>query len=592
MKNQIKSTTVSYCKAKKRASRNERHKLTLQLIKAKQRLTDGDNSAFKEIKNLENELKILNLNELEGVKIRSRSQWIEDGEKPSRYFFSLERKRANDNHISSFFTKQNTEVTEKDDLISTATEFYQDLYSKLPTDKNMQAELINNLDAHLSPDNAALCDGLFTLNELYDAASKMAHSKTPGLDGFHVEFYLKFWGRKGKILIDVFNESFASGSLPHSQKLSLIRLIHKKQDRRLLKNWRPISLLNVDYKIAAKALANRLRTVLAEIVNDDQTCSVPGRSISDHLNLIRDLLVYIDKADECGILLNLDQEKAFDRVDCDFLQNVLIQFGFVDSFRRWIDVLYNGAHSKLIISGFLSPSINLEKGVHQGCPLSPLLYVLLSEVLGCSIRKCPGIDGFRLPGAGGLQFKVAQYADDTMLFLKDDLSLRHLMDLINQYELATGAWLNKEKSEAMWVGKWRFIRTDRPYHFKWVTKMKILGTFFSQQNVEKDNWQPKLEKVLDLWKSRDLSFVGRSLIINILGASLFWYLAKVFIVPKWVATSFDRLVWPFLWNGKTETVKRSVLYNPLSKGGLRMINVSTKCKSLLVLNLSSFLESS
>ena len=474
------------------------------------------------------------------------------------------------------FLLNRTEVTEKDDLISTATEFYQDLYSKLPTDKNMQAELINNLDAHLSPDNAALCDGLFTLNELYDTASKMAHSKMPGLDGFPVEFYLKFWGRTGKILVDVFNESFASGSLPHSQKLSLIRLIHKKQDRRLLKNWRPISLLNVDYKIAAKALANRLRTVLAEIVNEDQTCSVPGRSISDHLNLMRDLLDYIDKTDECGILLNLDQEKAFDRVDRDFLQNVLIQFGFGDSFRRWIDVLYNGAHSKLIINGFLSPSINLEKGVRQGCPLS-------------------GIEGFRLPGAGGLQFRVAQYADDTTLFLKDDLSLRHVMNLINKYELATEAKLNKEKSEAMWVGKWRFVRTDRPYNFKWVTKMKILGAFFSQQNVEKDNWQPKLEKlekVLDLWKSRDLSFVGRSLIINILGASLFWYLAKVFIVPKWVATSFDRLVWPFLWNGKTETVKRSVLYNPLSKGGLRMINFSTKCKSLLVSNLSSFLESS
>ena len=219
-------------------------------------------------------------------------------------------------------------MTEKDNLISTATEFYQELYSKLPSDKSIQAELINNLDVHLSPDNAALCDGLFTLNELYDAASKMVHSKTPGLDGFPVEFYLKFWGRTGKILVDVFHKSFASGSLPLSQKLSLIRLIHKKQYRRLLKNWRPISLLNVDHKIAAKALANRLRTVLAEIVNEDQTCLVPGWSISDHLNLIHDLLDHIDKTDECRILLNLDQEKAFDCVDRDVLQNVLIQFGF------------------------------------------------------------------------------------------------------------------------------------------------------------------------------------------------------------------------------------------------------------------------
>ena len=100
-------------------------------------------------------------------------------------FFSQELKHDNDNHISSFLTKQNTEVTEKDYLISTATDLYQELYSQLPTDKNIQAELINNLDMHLSPDNAALCDGLFTLNELYEAASKMAHSK------IHMAFLLK-----------------------------------------------------------------------------------------------------------------------------------------------------------------------------------------------------------------------------------------------------------------------------------------------------------------------------------------------------------------------------------------------------------------
>ena len=350
----------------------------------------------------------------------------------------------------------------------------------------------------------------FTLNELYDAASKMAHSKTPGLDGFPVEFYLKFWGRTGKILVDVFNESFASGSLPHSQKLSLIRLIHKKQDRRLLKNWRPISLLNVDYKIAAKALANRLRTVLAEIVNEDQTCSVPGRSISDHLNLIRDLLDNIDKTDECGILLNLDQEKAFDRVDRDFLQNVLIQFGFGDSFRRWIDVLYNGAHSKLIINGFLSPSINLEKGVRQGCPLSPLLYVLLSEVLGCNIRKCPGIEGFRLPGAGGLQFRVAQYADDTTLFLKDDISLRHLMNLIEQYELATGAKLNKEKSEAMWVGKWRFIQSDQATPQRQMDKQATGPRFAKFIKAMKSNG-PARQSLIRLLKPAEHYYKARAL---------------------------------------------------------------------------------
>ena len=341
----------------------------------------------------------------------------------------------------------------------------------------------------------------------------MAFSKTPGLDG------LKFWGKIGKILVDIFNESFNLGHLSSSQQISIIRLIYKKFYKRLLKNWRPISLLNVDYKLVAKVLANRLRKVLNEIIHEDQTCSI----------LIRDLLTFIDKMGGEDIIVNLDQEKAFDQVDRTFLQNVLDKFGFGDNFKRWINILYNGAQSTLIINGYLTELINLERGVRQGCPLLPLLYVLFAEVLGSNIRKCQRIEGFRLPGAAGLQFKVAQYADTT-LFVCDISSLYALLHVIENYEKGSGAKLNKIKYEAMWVGKWRF-RPNQPFNLKWVTKLRILGGVFSQENVEKDNWSPKLvklEKILDLWSSWELSFVGRSLIIKDLGASLFWYLAKSF----------------------------------------------------------------
>ena len=122
-------------------------------------------------------------------------------------------------------------------------------------------------------------------------------------------------------------------------------------------------------------------------------------------------------------------------------------------------------------------------------------------------------------------------------------------------------------------------------------KRKILGAVFSQKNVERDNWQPKLDKlgqVLNLWSSRQLSYVGRALVINILAASIFFYLAKVFLVPNWVRTSFDRLVWPFLWRGRTQTVKRNILINKY--GGLKLVYCATKSKALLVLNLTSFLS--
>ena len=126
--------------------------------------------------------------------------------------------------------------------------------------------------------------------------------------------------------------------------------------------------------------------------------------------------------------------------------------------------------------------------MRQGCPLSPLLYVLVSEVLSTQICTCKQIEGFCLPGAGGLQFKISQYADDATNFLKSEQSLFMLLDVVRNYEKGSGAKLNTSKTEAMWLGRWR-NNSDTPYGLKWVNKMRILGGFFSNGllSVENDN---------------------------------------------------------------------------------------------------------
>ena len=122
---------------------------------------------------------------------------------------------------------------------------------------------------------------------------------------------------------EVINSCYADSGLCDSIKTSNTRLVFKKGDWKNLKNWHPILLLNVDYKICSKALSSRLSLVLEKVVTPDQTCSVPGRSISSNLVILRDMLDYIDRTNEPGIIISLDQEKAFDRVDCTFLMNLL-----------------------------------------------------------------------------------------------------------------------------------------------------------------------------------------------------------------------------------------------------------------------------
>ena len=164
-----------------------------------------------------------------------------------------------------------------------------------------------------------ICEGLFTLDELTAALKGLQTGKTPGSDGLSTEFYLCFWDDLGELLLSVLNESFHAGSLAKSQYEGLLRLVYKKDERRLPKNWRPISLLNTDYKLASKVITERLKKVMSSIVRQDQTCGVLGHTIFSNLHLVRDVLDFIDKTNEPAILVTLDQEKAFDRVDHEFM---------------------------------------------------------------------------------------------------------------------------------------------------------------------------------------------------------------------------------------------------------------------------------
>ena len=251
-----------------------------------------------------------------------------------------------------------------------------------------------------------------------------------------------------------------------------------------------------------------LRKFYILLFHSDQTCSVPGRSISSNLFLLSDMLDYIEPTNEPGILISLDQEKAFDRVNRSFLMYLLCHFGFGPSFCNWISTLYNGAYMRILVNDFLSGSVLLQQGVRQGDALSPMLYIMCVEVLACKIRSSSHIEGFLLPGAGGVQFRLWQCADDTTVFVKTMSSLYALFETITLYEKGTAARLNLFKMEAMCLGAWKSCR-DEPLGLTWVKKMKILGVFFATVSVDQDNWEPRLSKLdKSPWKARSLSYIA------------------------------------------------------------------------------------
>ena len=244
----------------------------------------------------------------------------------------------------------------------------------------------------------------------------MKNNKSPGSDGISIEFYKIFWNDIKIYLVNSLNYSFQNGDLTDLQKQSVITLLPKTdKDTCFLKNWRPISLLNVDYKIATKTIANRIKKVITNIVSNAQTGFIKGRYIGENIRLLHEVLDHVDKNKLPALLFFSDFEKAFDSVDHDYMFKVLHHFNFGTSLINWVKLFYNNANSCVMNNGHISPFFPIQRGVRQGCPLSPTLFILCIELLSYEVSSNVNIKGISVDD---IEIKNTLFADDAT-FLTD-----------------------------------------------------------------------------------------------------------------------------------------------------------------------------
>ena len=259
----------------------------------------------------------------------------------------------------------------------------------------------------------------------------MGSSKSPGNDGLTKEFNVCFFKDVGQYLIDALNLSFDYGMLPTSQRRAVITLVEKKgNDKRYFKNWRPISLINVDTKILAKSLALRIKKVLSSLIHSDQTAYVKGRYIGESVRLINDVLEFTDHEKIEAILFSANFEKAFDSIEHSFLFSAFTCFGFDDDFIQWVRTLLNNAESCVINNGHSKGYFLLERGTRQGDPLSAYLFILALEILFIQIRNNREIHGIEIDD---VMIKLSAYADDTYFFTLDSQSLQIILKVCENF---------------------------------------------------------------------------------------------------------------------------------------------------------------
>ena len=276
---------------------------------------------------------------------RSKAQWYEFGEKNNKYFYNLEKINHKKKHITSLTKEDGNIAHDPKQILEEEERFFKEIYQS----KNVSPESANlehffdGLNT-LKQEEADTCEGLLTLAESTNSLQQFKINKAPGSDGFTIEFYRFFWNAIGQIMVDSFNYAFQNGDMSISQKRGIISLIPKKdKDKKYLKNWRPISLLNNDYKIVTKALALRLEKVLPTIISPNQTGYVKGRYIGESIRIITDMMSFTKKKNIPGLAVFLDFEKVFDSIEWCYLQKCLEAFNFGPQLRQWITVLYKNA---------------------------------------------------------------------------------------------------------------------------------------------------------------------------------------------------------------------------------------------------------
>uniref|UniRef100_A0A3B5MSX7 Reverse transcriptase domain-containing protein n=1 Tax=Xiphophorus couchianus TaxID=32473 RepID=A0A3B5MSX7_9TELE len=262
--------------------------------------------------------------------------------------------------------------------------------------------------------NEALTKNI-TPQEIEKAINKLKLIKLPRPDGFRAEWYKIYLKELSPVLLRTFNWVLNGGQIPPSWGETMITVIPKEgKDKLNCSNYRPISLLNQDYKIFTAILAKRLEHIPPDIINLDQTGFIKKIRTRDNIKRTLNVINHIKKTDKQAIIMGLDAQKAFDTVDWSFLFRVLSQFNFSSKFIKIIQELYNKPTGKIRINGGLSEEIKIEQGCRQGCSMSPLLFAIFIEPLAQWIRQSTKIHGIKL---NHNEQKLALFADDILIYL-------------------------------------------------------------------------------------------------------------------------------------------------------------------------------
>ena len=296
--------------------------------------------------------------------------------------------------------------------------------------------MISKCSYTLSEEESESLEEPITKEELKLTLEKCANNKSPGNDGLTKEFYLHFWSTIQDKLFESYLESIRTGKLSTSQRQNIIILLEKAgKDKTLIKNWRPISLINFDTKLLSKTYAERLKLVMPSLVHPNQVAYVKNRFIGEGLRTIDETMEYTRRKNIEAYAVAVDFEKAFDSIDWNYLWEALESYNIPSNFIDKLKLLYSDIESCVTNNGTSTPYFKITRGVRQGDPIAAYLFTLAIELLAINIRNNSKIIGIKI---NDTEIKLSIYADDLTGLVVGTESIKELMSIIHEFKNYSG----------------------------------------------------------------------------------------------------------------------------------------------------------
>ena len=597
MKVKIKQKLIELSKCKNNLILDSQRKLEkkINILEKKLSYNPSDNTIKSELDKHKLELELYLEHKCRGAAVRAKISWIEKGERNTPYFLGLEKTRKQLQTIKSLKTPTGS-TNSHIGIAKEISRFFSHLYSeKTKIDQNDLYNFHNDIDVpKLNETDLEGLEKPLTIEEIGKALYKLKNGSSPGLDSLTTEFYKMFWSYLKNDLFNSYLLSHSIGTLSYTQTKGVTTLLYKGKgsDRNDIGNYRPITVGNTDYKIIAKVFAERIKVVLPNIISNTQFGFMKGRNSASLLRQIDDIINLAREHNHIGYLFAIDFQKCFDSVSHPYIIYALKQFGFKNNYISWVKTLIANSKSCVNNGGWLTEFYSIEQGLKQGCPLSPLLYLAVAELLALKIKQSTQIKGLNISNSHPC-YKILQYADDTTFFLKDQFDFREILSKIKDFSVCSGLHLNYTKSKLMPIS-YVTPRLTETHNIEQVKFVKILGVIFKTGEITSniaentDNILRRIDQLIKAWSKRDLSVIGKILIVKTFLISQCVYLMQSISIPEPILRKINTKIFSFIWrkkyseNGAYEKIKRNIMCSSLDRGGLEMIDIVQMQDSFLL----------